>query len=851
MTSVYTKNIVVALFLLAGFFFAHGASALTCNDQADGNWNNTATWSCAAIPGWGDDVTIDSNVVTLTGAQSAARVTMSGGTFNMGSYTLLLSGASGGSFTYTSGNLKSGTSTLQFSCNGCGGSTFTPGTADYFNVTYAGGYSTATTVGTASVLNDFNISSSNMPLSGGTVNVKGNLTSSNNSTTVSTVFALNGPGMQAISGTFGYVTINKPSGTVNLSNTTVLTNWTWTAGNLNAGTSTLTLGQNGWGCVSFTPGNGKYYNVTSGVGFCNVNLGGNLTVTNTLAIANVGSGGDTFSTNNYAITTGNLVLSGFTLSAGSSVIKISGNMTSSGTGTFTQGTSTVILNGTNQTISGTCTFYNLYKLLPSGTSDTLTFGSGTTYTIAAGGTARFIGSRGSLLSLRSSSSGTPYTLTKTGSIVAEYVDMKDCTVSAGTTARASVNTSGNTNWTFTREFVSTIRSSGGDYTTLSAWQTAVKTSITAATTKVFSHGGITGSMPDNSAVTGFTSGATATLVHAGSTQILLKSISGTFQSGERVQIDASNYVTTSDAGFAPIATAEVYNDWSANGLSDSVTISGWTTGADNYILIVAPSGQRHQGLLKDPATGWYRGFTLKPSSSTSYGIDNQQDYTRLEGIAVDGTNITTANIRLNGTSGRADKLLSANGVTGFSLAGGAFVGNSLAYDATGKCFEDTAAATTNYTVYNSTARGCAYGFQGDNTTTAITLTNDLASGNATADFALTNSGAKSVTYSASSDATATAYGGTGNRVSQTFTFVDATGKDFHLAPKDAAARDYGTDLLPDATYPIVDDIEYELRPAIDPENMNSKTFDIGADEMTSDYSRVKNSVRLKAGTRLK
>ena len=73
-------------------------------------------------------------------------------------------------------------------------------------------------------------------------------------------------------------------------------------------------------------------------------------------------------------------------------------------------------------------------------------------------------------------------------------------------------------------------------------------------------------------------------------------------------------------------------------------------------------------------------------------------------------------------------------------------------------------------------------------------------------------------YNASSTATAP---GANSRINQTFTFVDETGDDFHLASGDAGAKDAGTDLSGDANYPFSDDIDGQTR---------SGSWDIGADE---------------------
>ena len=76
-------------------------------------------------------------------------------------------------------------------------------------------------------------------------------------------------------------------------------------------------------------------------------------------------------------------------------------------------------------------------------------------------------------------------------------------------------------------------------------------------------------------------------------------------------------------------------------------------------------------------------------------------------------------------------------------------------------------------------------------------------------------------YNASTDATAP---GANSRISQTFTYENAVGLDYHLDSIDAGAKDFGTDLSGDATYPITLDVDGTTR---------SGSWDIGADELVT------------------
>ena len=63
-----------------------------------------------------------------------------------------------------------------------------------------------------------------------------------------------------------------------------------------------------------------------------------------------------------------------------------------------------------------------------------------------------------------------------------------------------------------------------------------------------------------------------------------------------------------------------------------------------------------------------------------------------------------------------------------------------------------------------------------------------------------------------------------NRISQTFSFVNESGDDFHLTSSDTGARNWGTDLSSDTYLPFSVDIDGQTRPT------GANTWDIGADE---------------------
>ena len=192
------------------------------------------------------------------------------------------------------------------------------------------------------------------------------------------------------------------------------------------------------------------------------------------------------------------------------------------------------------------------------------------------------------------------------------------------------------------EFVSTINTPGEDYNTITLWEDAMDNAvdITTADIKVFSHAGITGTISDGSAVTGQSSGATGTVIHATASQILIDAISGTFNNGEEVQVSPGNYVNITDTGNSPIITAHLYNDDGV--ITELVDIDGLVTSATNYWKITAPLAERHNGTA---GTG-----VVHDPSSTGNAWSINDDNVHVEWIEVKGwTGASAEAFRVNNT----------------------------------------------------------------------------------------------------------------------------------------------------------------------------------------------------------
>ncbi len=235
------------------------------------------------------------------------------------------------------------------------------------------------------------------------------------------------------------------------------------AGTLNLGSAGYVLEIDGTGTplsnsATFTPGtstvkysgSGSATNIAA-VDYNNLQLTptsattysllGNLTVGNALTgNLTIDSGATLDATvSNYGVTAVDITNNG-SYTAQGSTITFSGNWDNNGT--FTPGTSSVVLNGTNQQLYGSATFNNLTKSVTS--AATLTFEAGQTTTVS--GAATLNGASGQLLTLASSSPGTHWniTITASGSKTISYVSVSWSNASGSDASHKPINPSNST-----------------------------------------------------------------------------------------------------------------------------------------------------------------------------------------------------------------------------------------------------------------------------------------------------------------------------------------------------------------------------------------------------------------------
>ena len=275
------------------------------------------------------------------------------------------------------------------------------------------------------------------------------------------------------------------------------------------------------------------------------------------------------------------------------------------------------------------------------------------------------------------------------------------------------------------------------------------------------------------------------------------------------------------------------------------TINGWTTDATRYIRIFAAAGAEAK-MPYNTSTS----YRLEPATGTADVIRVQEDFVRIERIQLtvikSGANAARFGINYGpgGTLGAAVPYLEGCVIRGQITAGsggGSFgikcsdnspvyrCSNTVVYD-----FNDATNIGIGYPTditsglaywHNNTVVNCTTGYRGvpTNGQAGSRVTNCLydSQGLAGADgFGNTfHSGSNYNCSDLAADAP-----GANSRNSQTTTYVDEAGDDFHLASGDVSCKDFGTDLSADASYPITVDFDWVTR---------TGTWDIGADEFVA------------------
>jgi hypothetical protein len=446
----------------------------TWTGNASTAWSNPANWSAHVVPGAGVNVTIpgsstNGRLPVLDAAASVNNLTIkSGASLTLAGHNLTTAGTltnqgtvvlQGNEAIHLAGGNDTTEGTWKYVGDGSGatltlprlgGSLALPGAADYFNLTIADTHAHRDTFQTAASL----AVNGNLSLTGGTLTASGGPVTTAG-LALSGTGVLNAPATLSDSGnwTVSGGTFNPTGGTVFFTGagTQLLNSGGKAFSNLShTGTGTLGLAGNALMVNgAFTNAAGVFQG--NGLG---VTVAGPATLTGGTyqagSAASHFNGGLTLNGGNFVGSTGSVTAAGVTLTAGMLIapttLSDSGDWNLSG-GTFNANKGTVVLNGTNQHLSGSSTFYNLTKV--AGAADTLTFQAGSTQTVTGNLTLR--GNSGSLLALRSSVPGSVWDIDPLGLSMLSFLNVHD-SVNLGKPilAARSVNSGHNTGWTFPR-----------------------------------------------------------------------------------------------------------------------------------------------------------------------------------------------------------------------------------------------------------------------------------------------------------------------------------------------------------------------------------------------------------------
>lgn len=266
-------------------------------------------------------------------------------------------------------------------------------------------------------------------------------------------------------------------------------------------------------------------------------------------------------------------------------------------------------------------------------------------------------------------------------------------------------------------------------------------------------------------------------------------------------------------------------DDEANPYAEKVTIAGAVVDSTRFRILRASATTKHNGDVT-------KGSVIKFPSNLSYALRvDREIYFKAEDIRVDGNGFNPDGglVAAEGPGGGApvkatfiNILVHNTGVAKADMRGFYVIGgkvnptliNFTSIRVAGGFRTAPSSATGgkiifyNCAAYNCTGVGFDVGTGDPNVTDR--LVNCLAKGNAT-DFSFGSLSAKDVQNCASSDATADDAGGTGNRVNQTFTFIDEANDKYVLDSDDEGAKGFGQDLSGDSEFPFTFDIANQTR----------------------------------------
>ncbi|MCP3685914.1 MAG: hypothetical protein GY861_24975, partial [bacterium] len=277
----------------------------------------------------------------------------------------------------------------------------------------------------------------------------------------------------------------------------------------------------------------------------------------------------------------------------------------------------------------------------------------------------------------------------------------------------------------------------------------------------------------------------------------------------------------------------------ASGAGDNkaVNVSGWTTGADNYIKLYTPVGSDEVGVSQRHRGKWDSGkYNLIVSSVGDGAISLKEEYVNVDGLQIhiinNGYNynagISTGNaINSDNAFNISNNIIkgtisgeNSSGITNYDSGGVNYkIWNNIIYGfsfgASGGIYD---IYSTSVYAYNNTIFDVYYGIRLGSGTYRVVRNNIVQ--NCTDGF--------HGTFHASSDYNISDLAddapGSNSKNLTSVSFVDESNKDFRLSSSDTAAKDAGEDLSGNGDLPVTLDVEGFAR------SDGGSSWDIGADE---------------------
>ena len=333
-----------------------------------------------------------------------------------------------------------------------------------------------------------------------------------------------------------------------------------------------------------------------------------------------------------------------------------------------------------------------------------------------------------------------------------------------------------------------------------------------------------------------------------------------FQAGDANHLNTSNLISGNYILNIPLYYDTGPEYFTGGGIYAGILISGSSivTGPNNYIRIYTPTNtasevnlsQRHDGKWNNQKYS----LIFSPDNNSTAAIRTYKPYVKIDGLQIKIISTYNGNKGIEASyisSGWVE--VSNNIITGqiLNYASGISMGynignltgkiwNNLIYDLRGtnygsskgikfgECYNQDPCSTGTGYIYNNTIINVQGGINNESTLGLIVAKNNIVQDS--------NWGYGGTFSASSNNISNNGAPGSNSQNNTTVSFVNKTGKDFHLSPSDTKALNRGVSLISDPYLPVSSDIEGDSRPS-------GVAWDIGADEI---YVAPKGDISVRA-----